>query len=411
MSMRSRLVLIASATVTVALVAAAVVLFVIVRATLLSEAGTQARLMAENVAAQFELGESIRITRAVHISLPGWPIPVPSGNVLYRTATTPQGVTVTVTAPLDDIQRRLITLGWILVLTVCALSTLVAAVLWTTIGRALQPVERIRATVADITSRDLSQRVPEPTARDEIGRLAITMNSTLDRLDRALRQQRSFAADASHELRSPLAALRTELELALNDPGDPDWRAAMREALQDAERLERLAADLLLLARTDAEEPTRHAPVELSALVAKQSARRAMVRTRLVPAVVHGNAGHLERLVTNLLDNAEQHARTQITVSLTADQGQDQGQGQGQVVLRVADDGPGIPENDRERIFERFTRLDNARNRETGGAGLGLAIAKAIAISHNGTLRVTDGRPGACFILQLPQGEKGRCDE
>ncbi|PZG44219.1 hypothetical protein C1I98_17455 [Spongiactinospora gelatinilytica] len=176
-------------------------------------------------------------------------------------------------------------------------------------------------------------------------------------------------------------------------------RAAMREALHDAERLERLAADLLLLARTDAEEPTRHAPVELSALVAKQSARRAMVRTRLVPAVVHGNAGHLERLVTNLLDNAEQHARTQITVSLTADQDQDQ------VVLRVADDGPGIPENDRERIFERFTRLDNARNRETGGAGLGLAIAKAIAISHNGTLRVTDGRPGACFILQLPQGE------
>ncbi|RBQ14233.1 sensor histidine kinase [Spongiactinospora rosea] len=395
--MRTRLVLIASATVTVALVAAAVALFVTVRATLLSEAGTQAQLLADDVAAQFELGESIRITKSVHISVPGRPIPIPipTGNFLFRTATTPQGVTVTVSASLNEIDQRLVTLGWILALTVCALSALVAAVLWTTIGRALRPVERIRATVADITSRDLTRRVPEPTTRDEIGRLATTMNATLDRLDQALRQQRSFAADASHELRSPLAALRAELELALNDPGDPDWQAAMRAALQDAERLERLAADLLLLARTDAEEPARHAPVELSALIAGQGARRAMVRTRLVPAVVNGNAGQLERLVTNLLDNAERHARTQITVSLTADRDQ--------VILRVADDGPGVPEEDRDRIFERFTRLDNARNRETGGAGLGLAIAKAIAIGHNGTLRVTDGRPGACFILRLPR--------
>ncbi|MDF5758172.1 HAMP domain-containing sensor histidine kinase [Spongiactinospora sp. TRM90649] len=366
-----------------------------VRATLLSGTATQAQLLADNVADQLEFGSSLRITDRVRISRPGEPISTATGNVLSRTTVTTRGEAVTVIAPLDEIQRELVLLGAAVVLTIFVLSALVVAVLWAAIGRALRPVERIRATVADITSRDLTRRVPEPATRDEIGRLAVTMNSTLERLDRALRQQRSFVADASHELRSPLAALRTELEFALNDPGRPDWRAAIREALHDAGRLERLAADLLLLARADAEEPTRHVPIDLSALVARQSARRAMVSTRLVPAVVHGNTVQLERLITNLLDNAERHARTQITVRLSA--------GHGQVVLEVADDGPGIPEEDRDRVFERFTRLDNARNREVGGAGLGLAIAKAIATGRNGTLCVTDAQPGACFILRLPR--------
>ena len=271
----------------------------------------------------------------------------------------------------------------------------VALVTWRVTGRALRPVEAIRSEVAGIGEQQLHRRVPIPRGEDEITRLARTMNGMLDRLDLAGRRQRQFIADASHELRSPIAVLRTQLEVALGHPDERVRAELVEGALQDAERLQDLAADLLFLARLDAgatQRPTD--PIDLAELV------RVAVRARAGrdvaftldtdrEAIVAGNHLWLTRLVTNLLDNAERHARTAVRVTV--------GQRGGEVVLRVDNDGPAISPEDRERIFERFTRLDDARSRDEGGAGLGLPIARDIAQHHGGTLTAVNSPTGAAF--------------
>ncbi|MGF1430936.1 sensor histidine kinase [Kitasatospora sp. LaBMicrA B282] len=280
----------------------------------------------------------------------------------------------------------------------------VAWVTWWVTGRALRPVEAIRAEVAEISDRDLHRRVPVPQTHDEIARLAVTMNATLDRLESSGHRQRQFIADASHELRSPIAVLRTQLEVALAVP-DPAARPELiTGALEDTERLQQLAADLLLLARIDAAEPHATTLLDLTELV-REAVRtrrgdRVPVDTELAEGItVAGSRLWLTRVVTNLLDNAQRFAEHSVRVLLRVDEAA------GRAVLEVVDDGQGIPVADRERIFERFTRLDDARSRDHGGTGLGLAIARDLAQHHRGTLTAeaaAPDAPGARLVARLP---------
>ncbi|TWP52114.1 HAMP domain-containing histidine kinase [Lentzea tibetensis] len=285
-----------------------------------------------------------------------------------------------------------------------SITSLVGLMVFATTGRVLRPVEAMRQELAEINENNLTRRVPVPDMDNEIMRLAVTINETMDRVHRAMEDTRRFVADASHELRSPLAALRAELEIALSHPKLADWPAVVSNALDDAERLQELTTDLLLLARLDAEAALREEPVDLTAVVQREVVRRRLTEVELVtdvearPVLVAGRRAQLSRLLGNLLDNAERHASSTVTVRL---------RGGPEAVLEVTDDGPGIPLPDRERVFDRFTRLDDARTRDAGGAGLGLAIARRIASRHHGTLEATDAADfhGIRFVATLPAGE------
>ncbi|WP_443606312.1 sensor histidine kinase [Actinomadura barringtoniae] len=255
--------------------------------------------------------------------------------------------------------------------------------------------------MAEITaSRDLGRRVPVPRSRDEVADLAGTTNQTLAALEESVERQRRFVADASHELRSPLASLRTQLEVAAAHPELLD----LPGVIDDAVRLQQLTTDLLLLARLDAGERAADTTVVLAELLEEELESRA--ESDRVPArsVVEASAGtvrvrggrsHLRRVLGNLLDNAQRHASGEVTVTLRA--------AGDRVVLAVADDGSGVPPGDRERIFERFVRLDQARDRDEGGAGLGLAIARDVVQAHGGTLTVREAAGGgASFEVRLP---------
>ncbi|MFJ9178400.1 sensor histidine kinase [Streptomyces sp. NPDC102360] len=281
------------------------------------------------------------------------------------------------------------------------LLVIVGGVTYLVTRRALRPVEGIRAEMAAITaSQDLARRVPEPDTHDEVARLAGTTNETLAALEASVDRQRRFVADASHELRSPIASLRTQLEVGAAHPELLD----VDGAVEDTVRLQELAADLLLLARLDAGEKPGGAEVDLAALVREELSQRVGDRLPVSmdvqvdaeeEAQVTGSRGQLARVLGNLVDNAERHARTGVHVTLRT--------GNGRVTLGVADDGQGVPEDERERIFERFVRLDDARTRDGGGAGLGLAIARDVAERHGGSLTVRSApEGGALFELALP---------
>ncbi|MFG2694714.1 sensor histidine kinase [Kitasatospora sp. NPDC048407] len=322
-------------------------------------------------------------------------------RVITMPVTGPDGyLVVHASTSLRDVDAAGDTTGTALAVGVPVLVLLVAAVTWRVTGRALRPVEAIRAEVAEITGHDLHRRVPVPHTGDEVARLAVTVNATLDRLEDAGLRQRRFIADASHELRSPIAVLRTQLEVALAHPDPELWPELLADALEDTVRLQDLAADLLLLARLDAADPVSVELLDLTALfaaaLAARTADRIPVTSQLAEgAHVLGNRTWLTRLLTNLVDNAQRYATSRVEVQLAV---------QGPlVVLEVRDDGPGIPEGDRERVFERFTRLDDARSRELGGAGLGLAIARDLAGHHGGTLAAEPARTGARLVARLPR--------
>ncbi|MCD0450558.1 HAMP domain-containing histidine kinase [Actinocorallia sp. API 0066] len=263
---------------------------------------------------------------------------------------------------------------------------------WIIVGRTLGPIEAIRRQMSEISASDLHRRVPEPHGDDEIARLARTSNETLERLERAVDRQRQFASDASHELRTPIAGLRTNLEGALLHPDDADWEDVAKAALRDTDRLETIITDLLLLSQLGAGTSVPEG-FDLGELARLES--RPGVEVEAPERVcVHGVRFQFARLYANLLDNAEQygHGETRVTVRRDGPE----------AVLAVRDNGPGIPAEDRERIFERFSRLDTARSRAAGGTGLGLAIARDIARSHGGELTVADVPSGACFVLRLP---------
>jgi signal transduction histidine kinase len=324
-----------------------------------------------------------------------------------RTVDTPSGrLKVTSAAPVDQVARSIDALRRALVIGLPALVAGVAIIAFLLVGRALRPVEAIRAEVDAITGSTMHRRVPEPPIGDEIGRLARTMNAMLDRLDATATRQRQFVADASHELRSPVAVIRTGLEVARRKADRANWSAVADAALAEESRLEALLDDLLLLATHDESgAPARQAgPVNLSALVSAEAQRPRRVPVDVAhpdtnattePVVIPGADGDLTRMVSNLVDNAARHAATVVHIDLAS---------QNDIVrLTVDDDGPGIAPGDRHRIFERFARLDDSRSRDRGGSGLGLAVVRSIVTRHRGHVWVEDSPTGgARFVVELP---------
>jgi signal transduction histidine kinase len=333
-------------------------------------------------------------------------VPIADDTFRVLTRRLPDGGYVVVGENVDDVnddQRALIaTLGLALPLAVGAL----AVAMWWLVGRTLRPVESIRAEVAAIGVDELDRRVAVPNTGDEIARLAATMNEMLGRLDRSVAQQRAFVADASHELRTPLTRLRTslEVELATAERGDgPPVEAVevCRRALADTIAMQQLVDDLLFLARNDARPPTdRTSPVDLDAVVeeevrrSRDEARRGIeiVTPAIHAMVVVGSPADLGRAVSNVLSNARRHARHHVVVTLT------RSTDGAAAVLTVDDDGPGIPRAERERVFDRFVRLDAARTPTIAGAGLGLSIVRDIVVAHGGTVTVDQSPAGGCRV-------------
>jgi signal transduction histidine kinase len=277
----------------------------------------------------------------------------------------------------------------------------VARIVWGAVNGALHPVRVMSAELKEIaeTRRNgRDGRVSVPLCHDEVAELAISVNGTLRHLQRMAERHRSFVADASHELRSPLTGLQTQLEVALQHPEDEDWPKVARAALDDADRLQRIVRDLLILAKLEAGVTAEREKIELGELVKDEVARRAErvpIEVRIEEeVVVEATGSHLARVLTNLLDNAHRHARSQVMVTISAD-GPD-------AVMTVADDGPGIPPEERERVFQRFQRLPDARRRDKGGTGLGLPISREITQAHGGSLVVGDSPHGAVLICRIP---------
>ncbi len=310
-------------------------------------------------------------------------------------------LTVVIRSPLDQVGRIVSRLRTSLAVGVPVLVALLAVVIHLLVRLTLDTVERLRSQLAEVTATDLNRRVDVPPAQDGIRALALTLNDVLARLQASAGAQRRFVADAAHELRSPLAALRIQLEVGQRAGDRADWSETVPRMIADTERLARLVDDLLALALLDgAARPRPHVPVDLDEVVfdqvrdVRQTATVA-VRTEAVSAgLVSGDRDLLVRVVRNLLDNAVRHAAGEVRVSLC---GVD-----GHVELVVADDGPGIPVLDRARVFDRFERLDDARGRSGGGSGLGLAIVREGVTAHGGTVDVQDGAPGARFVVWFP---------
>jgi signal transduction histidine kinase len=275
-----------------------------------------------------------------------------------------------------------------------------AVACWLLVGQALRPVAALRKGAEDITTTREHRRLPVPAAEDEIHRLAVTLNDMLDRLERSSARQRAFVSDAAHELRSPLTAIRAQLEVARAHPVGVDWDETSADALADVERLSRLVDDLLVLARADEAPRRRFEPVDLAQVADDVVARyeSSPVPVRRVgesSVLLTGDVDALGRIASNLIDNAVRHATSTVTVEVAAAEG-------GMAALVVSDDGPGIPPADTKRVFHRFTRLDEARSRDAGGTGLGLPIVRELVRLHGGTVRLEDNEPGLRAVVHLP---------
>jgi signal transduction histidine kinase len=362
--------------------------------------------------AMFRLPPGQRSERAV-VAHPAF---MTAGSVaLYavRTATPHGPQTVVAALSLDPAgaqarQVTLLTAG----LVVVALAV-VAAVSWLTAGWSLRPVERLRAQAAAIAAGgDLSARlagqaaadravVPPRGRGDELAQLGGTLNAMLESLEASVDRQRRFVADAAHELRTPLAGLTTALEVARSHPGPSETLAD--DLLAGHRKLGRLVNDLLLLAAVDGRAAHRAEPVDLAGVVTDCSRRPApdgvsLRLGRLDRVLVVGDEAQLSRVISNLVDNALRYAASVVELSVRRDGRH--------ALVTVSDDGPGIPVPDRERIWERFARLDDGRSRASGGSGLGLAIVRELVTAHGGTVAVTGTQPapGATFLVRLPAG-------
>jgi signal transduction histidine kinase len=313
-------------------------------------------------------------------------------------------VTVGVSSPLSTIDQGMSAIRRVTWTLVPALVVLVAAVSWLATTRALAPIDRVTRRAQAISADDLSERLPVPATDDEVHALVVTVNDMLGRLENAQRQQRRLIADASHELRSPVAASRAQLEVALSigasSPQAVDWEATAKTVLSEQEQLTELVEDLMALSRLDESGLATPHPVDVVAAVGREAERPRQPPPNLhlrpgLQAQIAGDEAMLRRAIRNLLDNAGRFAveRIDVTVERTT----------GSVRIVVDDDGPGVPTDDRERIFERFTRLDQSRTRSGGGSGLGLAIVRTVAEAHGG-FATCDQSPwgGARFTIELP---------
>jgi signal transduction histidine kinase len=330
------------------------------------------------------------------------PLDIPGPyRVVAQGVNTPTGP-MTVFVPVHDVEHAISAATRIGAIGLSVVVGVLAAVMWLAIGRALAPVDAIRTRADAISGQNLDLRVPTPAQQDEIGRLARTVNQMLERLQHSAESQRRFVADAAHELRSPIASLRVQLETAR----DGDWsgeRGRVGDMLHEAARMEGLVDQLLLLARAGGDDSwLRLTTVDLddvvdSAVSALDAVGPVTIDTSAVePVQLICDAGLLEQVVRNLVQNATGHARENVRVSLSAVDGET-------AVLTVDDDGPGVPPDRRADIFERFVRLDDSRDRIQGGVGLGLAIVSEIVHAHGGRIHVGDSDlGGARFVVELP---------
>ncbi|WP_310739447.1 ATP-binding protein [Microbispora sp. H10830] len=332
--------------------------------------------------------------------LDGRPYALP-GPLRVRALSADRGVTVIVARSFGEVESSLVTTGHVLIAGMPLLLALLAAVSWLVVGRTLRPIALLRRGAAEVGATARSRRLPVPEARDEVHALATTLNDMLGRLEEADARQRALVSDAAHELRSPLASIRLQLEVALSHPEGQDWKETAEGVLEDTLRLSRLAEDLLALARLDEGRLGRREPVDLAEM-ARRTAERYGLGLDLAPGVsdgvaspvVLGDALDLRRVLANLVDNALRHAASAVRIGVRA--------GGSVAELTVTDDGPGIPPEERERVFDRFTRLDDARSRDDGGAGLGLAIVRTTVEAHGGTVHLEDASPGLRAVVRLP---------
>jgi len=453
-SLRARLTLITSAGLAVALALAAVLLASALRSALINGLDVSARQGAVEVATLLDQGRlpspvpvppdtvTVQVLdasgRIVNVSpgadrlvsmlppaqaraaartgqarmLAGPPLGMPS---LLRVVAVPArgGHVVIAAVSFAQVHESLATLARALFVGTPLLFGLLTLAIWLVTGYTLRPIAALRRGAAEVTGTGVPRALPVPPARDEVRLLAVTLNDMLSRLAEAQQRQRDLVSDTAHELRSPIASIRAQLEVALDHPDGLDWAETARDVHADTLRLARLAEDLLLLARLDG-QPLRRTGVDLCALCTAAAAGYATARVPVRASVssseactVAGDPDALRRLLVNLLDNAVRHAASEVCVSVRSEAGW--------AMLTVTDDGPGIPASDRERVFGRFTRLDNARDR-TGeeGAGLGLAIVRSTAEAHGGSASlgdaVLDGAgaasggagPGLRAVVRLP---------
>ncbi len=334
------------------------------------------------------------------VFLNGSPFGLP-GEIRVATVPVRGGGTVIAAVAYTPVAESLATLGRALIIGTPVLLVLLAGAVWLIVGSTLRPIAELRRGAQDVTRTGQPRALPVPAAHDEVYSLAVTLNDMLSRLGAAQQRQRGLISDTAHELRSPIASIRAQLEVALDHPDSQDWPQTGGDVLADTLRLAALAEDLLVLARLDeADQPRSAQRVELAALAADVVSRypdAPVVLARAEPCQVTGDPDGLGRMLGNLIDNAARYARTQVAVSVTLD---------GEAArLCVADDGPGIHAVDRERAFGRFTRLEAARSRDgedAGGAGLGLAIVRATAWAHGGSAWLEDAAPGLRAVVLLP---------
>jgi len=337
------------------------------------------------------------------------------------------GSLVIAAVPYSSVSSSLSVVAKALVFGTPVVFVLFTGAIWLAVGSTLRPIDLLRRGAARVTGTAVPSDLPVPEARDEVRSLALTLNDMLDRLAAAQQRQRALVSDTAHELRSPIASIRAQLEVALDHPEGQDWESTARDVHADVLRLAGLAEDLLLLARLDERagavgQPDRATGmVDLSELSESVVARYAGARVPVVfagrgearpaassgpdavaPYLVSGDRNAIDRLLVNLIDNAVRYAKSQVTINTRHEDAWG--------VLTVTDDGPGIPDADLERAFDRFARLDDARSREGeegGGAGLGLAIVRATAQAYGGTAHLEPGDPAASppglrAVVRLP---------
>jgi signal transduction histidine kinase len=427
---------VATVVVAIALAVGGTALITALRHTIIDEVAEAGRAQASDVVRQLEAGRPPTLEVAgsdeqlIQVITPAGAVVASSPNVagMPAVARLEPGKSMQVVTPLDDdefvavaegaqtstglrivvVARALVevldattVVTRLLIVGLPVLLVIVAITTWFAVGRALAPVEAIRREVDEISAAQLHRRVPQPTADDEIGRLAATMNRMLARLEGARNSQRRFVSDASHELRSPITTIRQHAEVALAHPEQMTAQELAGVVLAEQQRMQRLVEDLLLLARADEHVPLSRAPVDLDDLAFEEGHRlrsttSAAVDTSEVRAArVNGDADALRRVFRNLGENAARHASGRVAISLEVRGGD--------VVLTFDDDGPGIPETERDRVLERFVRLDEARSRDDGGSGLGLSIVDEVVRVHAGSLSISQSPLGGARIhVTLP---------
>jgi signal transduction histidine kinase len=444
-SLRARLTLLATALFTTAVVTGAVLLLVVQRSALTRVLDQSANRTANEIARLLKEGKIPRplpptsggVTAVQVVDRHDGVITYTPGADHTISIVTPEQLTavrtgsrLTVTSPTTDAQLRIVghQLGSrtilvatdvtrvddsLRILTRAALIGAPLAILlmafasYGVVALTLRSVAALRHGAADITAAGLAeQRLPVPDSQDEIHRLAVTLNAMLDRIDSATSRQRTFVGDAAHELRSPLASLRVQLEVAQRLGPTADWTGLINDVLVDVDRLDRLVEDLLTLARLDESGGQTHREsVEFDQLVEEVGRGYAHARVPVTvtgePVTVPGDPEALRRVIINLIDNAVRFAAAEVRVSVGP------GMRNNRLVARltVTDDGPGIPEGERELVFDRFYRVQESRSRHTGGTGLGLPIVRDIVRNHGGRVRLTerdDGAPGLRAVVVLP---------